>query len=286
MAFNPSIDVNSWKSIQWSNDPKKLDSQLTELMLKLSTWAQSAHQQLVILQSKIAAAGGGTGDMLKSVYDTDNNGLVDSCDSLPYSRLTGAPAVPAPSSTTPLMDGTAAVGTGTTYARADHVHPSDTTRVPTTRQVLTSQSLSGGGDLSVDRTLTLNGDSASPGNTMLYGTNASGVKGWYSQPTGLTGPPAGFNYWPATVGGTVNALTLTNSPPLTSLINGTTFTFPTLGSNTGAVTCNVDSIGALAVVTPSGTALTGKEMRTPLVTLFYANSKFYLAWTWSWWMPT
>lgn len=32
-------------------------------------------------------------------------------------------AVPVASSTTPLMDGTAAVGTGTTWARADHVHP-------------------------------------------------------------------------------------------------------------------------------------------------------------------
>lgn len=34
-----------------------------------------------------------------------------------------------PSSTTPAMDGTAAVGTATTYARADHVHPSDTSRL-------------------------------------------------------------------------------------------------------------------------------------------------------------
>jgi hypothetical protein len=34
------------------------------------------------------------------------------------------------SSTTPAMDGTAAVGTGTTFARADHVHPTDTTRAP------------------------------------------------------------------------------------------------------------------------------------------------------------
>jgi hypothetical protein len=31
-----------------------------------------------------------------------------------------------PSSTLPAMDGTAAVGTSTTYARGDHVHPSDT----------------------------------------------------------------------------------------------------------------------------------------------------------------
>lgn len=39
------------------------------------------------------------------------------------------------SSTTPIMDGTAAVGTETSFARGDHVHPSDTSRVPTTRTV-------------------------------------------------------------------------------------------------------------------------------------------------------
>lgn len=51
-------------------------------------------------------------------------------------------AIPAASTTTPAMDGTAAVGTGTTYARADHVHPSDTSKL----------SLSGGtmtGDLNM-----------------------------------------------------------------------------------------------------------------------------------------
>jgi hypothetical protein len=37
--------------------------------------------------------------------------------------------IPSPSSTTPKMDGTAAVGTSTDYARADHVHPSDTSAV-------------------------------------------------------------------------------------------------------------------------------------------------------------
>ena len=37
-------------------------------------------------------------------------------------------SVPVASSTTPAMDGTAAVGTGTTWARADHVHPTDTSR--------------------------------------------------------------------------------------------------------------------------------------------------------------
>jgi hypothetical protein len=50
-------------------------------------------------------------------------------------RLTAAnngTAPPVASSTTPAMDGTAAVGVGTTYARADHVHPSDTSRLSAT----------------------------------------------------------------------------------------------------------------------------------------------------------
>lgn len=49
-----------------------------------------------------------------------------------YDKADGKPDL---SSTTPKMDGTAAAGTGTTAARADHVHPSDTSRVPTTRKV-------------------------------------------------------------------------------------------------------------------------------------------------------
>ena len=40
-----------------------------------------------------------------------------------------------PASATPSMDGTAAVGTSVKYAREDHVHPSDTTRVPTSRTI-------------------------------------------------------------------------------------------------------------------------------------------------------
>lgn len=53
----------------------------------------------------------------------------------------------APTTTTPKMDGTAAVGTEAKYAKGDHVHPSDTSRVPTTRKV-------NGKALSADVTLT------------------------------------------------------------------------------------------------------------------------------------
>lgn len=41
----------------------------------------------------------------------------------------------AASTTTPLMDGTASIGTSNAFARGDHRHPSDTSRVPTSRTV-------------------------------------------------------------------------------------------------------------------------------------------------------
>lgn len=42
-----------------------------------------------------------------------------------------------PSTTLPLMDGTAAIGTEQTYARGDHVHPTDTSRVDKTGDSMT-----------------------------------------------------------------------------------------------------------------------------------------------------
>ena len=55
-----------------------------------------------------------------------------------YNDLSNKPTIPSavqPTTTTPKMDGTAAVGSETKYAKGDHVHPSDTSRVPTTRKI-------------------------------------------------------------------------------------------------------------------------------------------------------
>ena len=41
------------------------------------------------------------------------------------------PTVPSASTSNPAMDGTASPGTGTAYARGNHVHPTDTSRAPT-----------------------------------------------------------------------------------------------------------------------------------------------------------
>lgn len=54
----------------------------------------------------------------------------------------------------------------------------------TSLTIATSGSLAGGGSLAANRTLSLVNDSTTPGATMLYGTDAGGVKGWVAQPAG------------------------------------------------------------------------------------------------------
>lgn len=52
--------------------------------------------------------------------------------------------------------------------------------VPLTRQINTIDSVQGGGPLSADLTLSLEGDAASPGNTFYYGTDGAGLKGYHA----------------------------------------------------------------------------------------------------------
>ena len=58
------------------------------------------------------------------------NANLISIDSVVFGIQASIPTVPAASTTTPAMDGTAAVGTGATWARADHVHPTDISLYP------------------------------------------------------------------------------------------------------------------------------------------------------------
>jgi hypothetical protein len=59
------------------------------------------------------------------VWGGELNSSLDGIDSTVYSIQT---SVPAASSATPAMDGTAAAGAATAFARGDHVHPVDTSR--------------------------------------------------------------------------------------------------------------------------------------------------------------
>ena len=60
-------------------------------------------------------------------YDNTNSVWVNS----------NLPTIPTASSTTPSVDGTGAVGTSTTYARADHVHPKITQTISISSNVIT-----------------------------------------------------------------------------------------------------------------------------------------------------
>ena len=80
-------------------------------------------------------------------------------------------SIPSPADSSPLMDGTADVGTSTDYAREDHVHPTDTSRQATlvsgtNIKTVNSTSLLGSGNVAVQPTLvsgtnikTVNGNS-------------------------------------------------------------------------------------------------------------------------------
>lgn len=70
-----------------------------------------------------AAASGGTAATPKAVADA-------------LAAATGA--IPAAATTAPVMDGTAAVGSSAKYAKEDHVHPTDTSRAPTSHAASTT----------------------------------------------------------------------------------------------------------------------------------------------------
>lgn len=85
--------------------------------------------------------------------------------------------IPSASITTPVMDGTAAVGTGATWARADHVHPTDTSRAP-----LASPNFSGTPQIGgVNIATTANIPAASSTTPAALGTAAVGVSTTYAR---------------------------------------------------------------------------------------------------------
>ena len=92
-------------------------------------------------------------------------------------------SVPDASTTTPLMDGTASYGSGTTYARGDHKHPTDTTRVPTNRTI-NGKSLASNITLGVMYSATLTAS----------GWTTSGD--WKTQTVSVTGLKATYNAAP------------------------------------------------------------------------------------------
>lgn len=133
-----------------------------------------------------------------------------------------------------------------------------TDAVINTRQIITTGgSLTGGGALSSNLTLALSGDSASPGASMLYGTNGAGTKGWYAIPGSTTYAPLASTYICISTDATLtnerslavqNGLTLADSGAGAAVTIGATY-----GTTTGTF-CQGDDARLSDARTPTGAA--------------------------------
>lgn len=131
---------------------------------------------------------------------------------------------PALSSTTPIMDGVAAVGTGTTSAKADHVHPKDTAKQDVlvsglTHKTLNNQSMLGSGDIVI--TPTTVSSTVPTHNLDLVSDNYAG-RALHLRPNGMTAT-ANLALWSDSSGNgrDVTQATAGNQPDVvTNVLNG------------------------------------------------------------------
>ena len=170
-----------------------------------------------------------------------------------YTQAELSDALPAASTALPKMAGTAAVGTGTAWARADHVHPTDTTRAP-----LASPAFTG----------TPTVPTAAAGTNTTQAASTAFVTGAVNG--AFNGIKTGIPYVVAT--GSANAYVLTYSPEVTALTDGLVLAFQVNASNTGASTLAVNGLGAKSVVGQDTQALIGGELIAGYQCLVVFNS--------------
>lgn len=106
----------------WSDNPPALNHG-DYLWTRVQVQFNSGDTTTFYSVGYIGMDGTGQGDMVKSVYDNDSS-VAAVGGIAPYVTA----QLPQPTLSDPLMDGIAASGSQTTYARSDHRHPSDTAK--------------------------------------------------------------------------------------------------------------------------------------------------------------
>lgn len=87
---------------------------------------------------------------------------------------------------------------------------------------------------------------------------------------------AGWTYAAGTVGGTADAITLTHSPAPAAYAAGQRFAFKATATNTGAVTVNVDTLGAKAVQYRGAALAAGDITNGNVVVIVYDGTQFQM----------
>ena len=131
------------------------------------------------------------------------------------------------STSTPLIDGTAAVGTATTWARADHKHPSDTTRLAIAGGTMTG-ALTISQTLGIVGTTTNNNANAGAIGEYISATQSSPVSISNLTPTNITSISLTAGDWE--VDGSVHAVISGGALDIfRCAVSSTTATLPTVG---------------------------------------------------------
>ena len=199
-----------------------------------------SYKQKKILVSSLPGSGG-SGDMSKSVYDTDDDGVVDDAEKLgnqspsyylDWNNFTNTPSdltVMSNYTTDDLSEGTTNLYfncsrvsacpdvADNTAKRHDPltVVDSDTIDFTLTAQQLTADIIYQQSITADTSGIKLVGDVVTPGNSKYYGTNSSGTKGWYDLPS--PGPTYTFtnglteSSGTVELGGNITSVTLTGS---------------------------------------------------------------------------
>lgn len=225
------------------------------------SWARRA---IAALQQRVA----GIVVPTRTSQLTNDSGYITQADVPPGSTA---------SSTTPLMDGTAAVGTENAFARGDHRHPTDTTRqaaLSTTQMAAVNSGVTAAKVQAWDgitvptKTSDLTNDS-----DFQTGTQVGNA---ISAEAGLMVP-----YGYCTTGASTVAKTVMVSPAVTELTTGLTVAVKFQYANTGSnPTLNVNSLGAKAIkrygTTAAGTSAASNWNANSIVMLMYDGTYWML----------
>jgi len=180
------------------------------------------------------------------------------------------------SSTTPVMNGSAAIGTAATFARADHVHPSDTSRAPLSSPIFSGTpaaptAIAGTSTTQIATTqfvVTAITSAASLTTPMMNGTAAVGLATTYARadhvhpsdtsraplnsPT-FTGAPAAPTAAPGT-----NTAQIATTQFVTTAIMASVTGVSSFNTRTGAITlesAEITSVGGALLVSPIFTGM-------------------------------